>query len=175
VPTTVAVNLVMTNDTTPAAPPYKVSRAPAKDDVLFRVIPTHDGELVPTDDLIPAEGTRYPDEGLWPDDDLYPDHGATVVEGEPRDIIGISARLGGNAISPTSGRPVVQRTNRCSPVRRCGVSREGFDTRCSARGFRVASGALIEETFQFVTFDDGGGDGTRDVAVWVLTESQGWS
>lgn len=171
-PTTVAIDQVQTADASPTVAPHRISRNPAYDDVDVTFTPTHDGELVPTDDLLPTEGTRYPDEGVWPDDDVYPDQGATVVEGEPRDIIGWTIQMGGT--TPTTGTTVAQVTNRCSPVRKCGVSSGGKDRRASSRGFRQASGLPIQVDLQFLQFDDGAADGARAMNVYVLTESQGW-
>lgn len=171
-PTTVTIDSVTTEDAQPTVAPHKISALGAWDDVTVRFTATHDGQLVPSDDLVPSDGSIWPDEGYYPDEGWYPDEGANV-DGWARDIIGWSIKE--NSSDPTSGRVIAQNLSRCSTVGVCGT-RAPLNAVCGpeAKG-RIPSGTQVTTPFTYADANDGGGDGVRDVKVYALTESQGWS
>jgi hypothetical protein len=172
VPTTITINSVVTEDAVPAVAPHRISADPAHDDVTFAFTPVHDGNIVPRSDLVPGEGTIYPDEGWCPDDPLMVADRGAIIPGVPRDTVGYIIREGG--ATPSSGRLIRQVTNRCSDNRVCGSTAD-FAVRDPARELRVQPPNQIVDAFTFADANDGGADGPRDINVWVLTENQGWT
>lgn len=171
-PTTITINSVVTEDAVPAVAPHRISPDPAHDDVAITFTPVHDGNIVPTSDLLPNAGSIYPDEGWCPDDPLMvPDRGA-IIPGVPRDTVGYVIREGG--LTPSTGRRIRQVTNRCSVNRVCGNGPD-FVVHDPARELRVVSATAMADAFTFADANDGGADGPRDINVWVLTENQGWT
>lgn len=170
-PTTVTIDSVTTEDAQPTVAPHKISALGAWDDVAVQFTATHDGDIVPTNDALPSEGTIYPDEGWFPDDPLMVADRGAMIPGVPRDTIGYIVRVGGSG--PSSGRLVEQRANRCSVNRVC--SSDPAKAAVSSYGTRVAPGAPVVRGYTYAQVNDGAGDGARTVNVYVLTESQGWS
>lgn len=171
-PTTFGGLTVQTEDAAPLVAPHRISADPAHDDVAVSFSPVHDGNIVPTSDLVPSAGSIYPDDGWFPDDPLMVADRGAIIPGVPRDTVGYIIREGG--ATPSTGRLVRQVTNRCSDNRVCG-SGPGYAVRDPARELRVESANAIADAFTFADVDDGGGDGPRDINVWVLTENQGWT
>jgi hypothetical protein len=169
-PTSISVDSVTTEDAAPGAAPHRISDKAGWTTLTVAFTPTHDGALVPSDDLLPSDGSAFPGE-VWPDDGTYPDQGA-VLPGVARDVIGWEVRLGGS--DAASGRLVERAGTRVSPSRLAGT-RTRIGPAVSTPGVRSASGTQITATFDYVDANDGGGDGARTVNVYVLTESQGWS
>jgi hypothetical protein len=169
-PTTVTIDSVTTEDAAPAVAPHRISRQASKTDVTVKFTATHDGNIVPSYDLLPG-GTLFPDEDWYPDEGYYPDQGA-IVPGVPRDIIAWEIRLGGSDRS--SGKLVAQDKDYAG-VARAASTRAITNPEATAQGLRLASGTQITTTFTFTDADDGGADGSRTVNVYVLTEGQGWT
>lgn len=171
-PTTITIDSVTTEDPQPTVAPHKISASDAWDDVVVKFTATHDGQLVPTDDLVPSDGTIWPDEDYFPDEGWYPDEGANV-DGWARDIIGWTIRE--SSSDPTTGKVIAQNIGRCSNARVCG-SRAALNNACGFESkARIPSGTQVTVPFTYADANDGGGDGVRDVKVYALTESQGWS
>jgi hypothetical protein len=171
-PTTISIDSITTEDAAPSAAPHRISSQAGWSTLTVQFTPTHDGAIVPSADLLPTDGTIFPDENYYPDDGWYPDEGA-IEPGVARDIIGWTIRENGS--DPTSGRVIAQNVGRCSSARVCG-SRAALNNACSRESkARTPSGQQIATTFAYADANDGGGDGSRNVNVWALTESQGWS
>jgi hypothetical protein len=151
-PTTISIDSITTEDAAPSAAPHRISSQAGWSTLTVQFTPTHDGAIVPSADLLPTDGTIFPDENYYPDDGWYPDEGA---------------------IEP--GVVIAQNVGRCSSARVCG-SRAALNNACSRESkARTPSGQQIATTFAYADANDGGGDGSRNVNVWALTESQGWS
>lgn len=192
-PTTTVIANIQTEDKTPAVAPYVISPDPSHRTVTFDFTPTHDGVIVPSNDLIPGLGAVYPTApllptpglhpmvglhpggvgaALFPDSGAYPDSGGLDPGNTVRDMVGYVVREGGT--DSTTGRVVAQNVKRCSSSRACGT-RPALNSVCSSTDFRSPSGTTIHFSEIYPDFNDGGADGPRTVNVWALTENQGWS
>lgn len=173
-PTTTTVT-VTTEDAQPTVAPHKISDKTGFTDVSAPFTPTHDGQIVPSHDLLPNDSELYPtsdsnDPPLYPGatdaDPPFPDQGA-LIPGIARDVVGFIVKEGGS--DPTSGKTLAQGGTRCGALP-CSSSRP-----CSSTDLRIRPGAAHALAFTYAQANDGAGDGTRTVNVWVLTENQGWS
>lgn len=170
--TSISIDSVTTEDVQPAVAPHRISRDAGHTTVTLKFTAYHDGQIRPSADLAPSDGTIFPDEGYYPDTDIYPDEGA-IIPGVPRDTIGWTIREGG--ADSTTGLVVAQNIRRCSPSRVCGT-RAALNPACGPEGdVRVGPGVQVTTSFTFADADDGGADGARTMNVYVLTEAQGWS
>lgn len=170
-PTTISIDSITTEDVAPTVAPHRISALGGWNTVTVKFTPTHDGQLVPTEDLLPSDGTLFPNEGVYPDDGNYPDIGA-LIPGVPRDIIGWEIRVGGS--DKASGKLVAKAGSRASATRPAS-SRAVTNPAVSTYGVRSPSGSQITVSFAYADANDLTGDGAKNVNVYVLTESQGWS
>lgn len=169
-PTTITIDQVTTEDAAPTVAPHRISANPAFKTVTVKFTATHDGNIVPSYDLLPG-GTLFPDEDWYPDEGHYPDQGA-IIPGVPRDIIGWEIRVGG--IDRASGKLVAMDNDRSGIARPTSV-RAVTNPEARAQGLRVASGTQITAVFTYDDANNGTGDGTKDINVYALTEGQGWT